>query len=80
MSAIWSVSEAADDLYPTEQDERVVRIAMMKADTALKLEQARWEPWKMFLAAGTFAVGMLAAGAALFAGALAFVRWHYGMP
>ena len=74
------MSEAADDLYPTEQDERVVRIAMMKADTALKIEQARWEPWKMFVAAGTLAVGMLGAGAALFAGALAFARWYYGAP
>ncbi len=52
----WWVSETADTPYPTKLGERVVRIAMMKADTALKIEQAPWEPWKMFLAAGTLAV------------------------
>ena len=27
------------------------RIALMRADTALKLEQTRWEPWKVMAAA-----------------------------
>ena len=42
-----------------EQLEFEARMAQMRADTDLKREQARWEPWKVIISAaavaGTFA-------------------------
>ena len=38
-----------------EDREHLLRIANMAADTELKVEQARWEPWKLLVAAVTAA-------------------------
>ncbi len=51
---------------------------MMRADTALKVEQTRWEAWKVIATLSSVVVASLGAGAALFAGALAFFKWYYG--
>ncbi len=57
------MSGAAPDC--NEQDERnaKVRNLELEADTVLKLEQRRWEPWKVITTA--FAAGVAFTGALL---------------
>ena len=55
------MSEMAPDF--TEQDERNTKVRNLEADTMLKLEQRRWEPWKVVTTA--FAAGVAFTGALL---------------
>jgi len=55
------MSEMAPDF--TEQDERNAKVRNLEADTMLKLEQRRWEPWKVVTTA--FAAGVAFTGALL---------------
>jgi hypothetical protein len=55
------MSGAAPDF--TEQDERNAKVRNLEADTMLKLEQRRWEPWKVVTTA--FAAGVAFTGALL---------------
>jgi hypothetical protein len=59
----------------TDEDERELRMQQMvadiankNADTALKIEQSRWEPWKALSAA-------FAAGLAVASGLIALAAW-----
>ena len=47
----------------TEQDERNAKVQNLEADTMLKIEQRRWEPWKVVTTA--FAAGVAFTGALL---------------
>ncbi len=47
----------------TEQDERNAKVRNLEADTMLKLEQRRWEPWKVV--STSFAAGVAFTGALL---------------
>ncbi len=55
------MSGAAPDF--TEQDGRNAKVRNLEADTMLKLEQSRWEPWKVVTTA--FAAGVAFTGALL---------------
>jgi hypothetical protein len=55
------MSEMAPDF--TEQDERNAKVRNLEADTMLKFEQRRWEPWKVVTTA--FAAGVAFTGALL---------------
>ena len=46
-----------------EQDERNAKVRNREADTMLKFEQRRWEPWKVVTTA--FAAGVVFTGALL---------------
>jgi hypothetical protein len=52
----------------TDDEERALRVALMKADTDLKQEQVRWEPWKALSAA-------FGAGVAVASGLIAVIAW-----
>lgn len=56
----------------TEQDERAAKIANLEADTMLKIEQAKWEPWKVVAASLAAGAGIMGAAVAL-VGAVAAV-------
>ncbi len=58
------MSGAAPDF--TEQDERNAKVRNLEADTMLKLEQRRWEPWKVVTTAFAAGVGFTGALLALF--------------
>ena len=53
----------------TEQDERNAKVQNLEADTMLKLEQRRWEPWKVvttaFASGVAFSAALLALAKAL---------------
>ena len=51
-----------------EEVEHRAKLRNMEADTMLKIEQAKWEPWKVVISAG-------ASGAALMAAAVALAAW-----
>jgi len=55
------MSEMAPDC--NEQDERNAKVRNLEADTMLKIEQRRWEPWKVVTTA--FAAGVAFTGALL---------------
>lgn len=62
------MSERDDEEQQLRIDQMVADIANKKADTALKVEQTRWEPWKALSTA-------FGAGLAVASGLIALAVW-----
>lgn len=70
-----SMSETSTNRIDLELFEKVLKIANLSADTALKDTQRHFIPWQFFLGALTLA---FAAGGGLVAGIFSLIKWHYG--
>ncbi len=51
----------------------------MRADTRLKEAQFSSEVWRTSLTLAGLGIALMGAGAALFGGLLALLKWHYGI-
>ena len=69
------MSETTTDRIDLDLAEKLLKLANLQADTALKDTQRHFLPWQFMVAALTLA---FAAGGGLVAGLFTLIRWKWG--